>query len=64
MTEADIAESFPASKFVAPWGSEMLVNANDYLATPHPDASEIYRIEAAAFASTYRPIAADPAGDR
>lgn len=47
---------------MASWGSEMLVEAGDLLAVIHPDANEIYRIQADAFAATYSQIPAEGAG--
>lgn len=52
----------PSGKFIAAWGAPMLVEEGDYLAAPAPpDASgppdavtEVYRIEAKAFAQTYK----------
>lgn len=55
LTEQECASHFPAGAFIAAWGSPMLVEPSDYLATPHPGGGEIYRIEAAAFANTYGP---------
>lgn len=54
LSEEEVARSFPQGKFIAPWGSEMLIAPNDYLATPYPVANEIYRIEEHAFDTTYR----------
>lgn len=55
LDEVAVQTAFPAGKFIAPWGSEMIFLAGDWLATPSPAASEVYRIEAAAFSNTYRP---------
>ena len=60
LSDADVAAGFPAGKFTASWGSDMLIAPDDYLATPYPAANEIYRIEAGAFASTYRASASGP----
>lgn len=62
--DADVlAEYFPMGKFLAAWGSEMLVELGDFLAGPAPVdgaggtvpavVGEIYRIEKSAFAQTY-----------
>uniref|UniRef100_A0A6T1GLY1 Uncharacterized protein n=1 Tax=Alexandrium monilatum TaxID=311494 RepID=A0A6T1GLY1_9DINO len=55
--DADAVQAaFPAGKFIAAWGSEMVVEAGDYIATPYPAAGEIYRVEKSAFANTYKPV--------
>mmetsp|Transcript_981 Transcript_981/g.2492 ORF Transcript_981/g.2492 Transcript_981/m.2492 type:complete len:199 (+) Transcript_981:60-656(+) len=46
----------PAHSFVAAWGEEMIVEVGDFLALPHPDGGEIYRIEKNAFGKTYAPM--------
>jgi len=56
-----LAEHFPQGKFIASWGSEMLVEVDDILAAPAPpegvglpeSIKEVYRIEKGAFAQTY-----------
>lgn len=55
----DIATNFPLGKFTAAWGAAMYIEPGDFLAAPHPEGGEIYRIEANAFAHTY---AADESG--
>ncbi|KAL1528098.1 hypothetical protein AB1Y20_009463 [Prymnesium parvum] len=54
LSREDVYQHFPEGKFIAPWGSEMLFAANDFLATPYPDCNEIYRIEEKAFHAMYR----------
>ena len=39
---------------MASWNEPFTVHAGDWLCMPHPDGGECYRIEAGAFASTYR----------
>ncbi len=53
--EKGIAANFPAGKFMAPWGSEMIIEPGDWLATTVPLANEVYRIEQNAFRKTYKP---------
>ena len=53
LTHDDIASKFPAKKFIASWGSPMLVEEGDYLAMPFPAGREVYRIENVAFTNTY-----------
>jgi len=55
--QATVSACFPAGKFIAPWGSEMMIAPGDWLATAAPSADEIYRIEKTAFANTYSPVA-------
>jgi hypothetical protein len=45
----------------ARWRSDMPVKPGDYVATPLPTKSEVYRIAAAEFAEVYRPC--DDGGD-
>ena len=54
LTEADVAAHFPGGSFMASWNEPFTVHAGDWLCMPHPDGGECYRIEAGAFASTYR----------
>ena len=54
LTEADVAAQFPGGSFMASWNEPFTVHAGDWLCMPHPDGGECYRIEAGAFASTYR----------
>lgn len=57
-----LMQYFPAGKFMASWGESMVVEEGDYLAAPAPpddsglpnDVTEVYRIEADAFAQTYK----------
>ena len=53
LDEETVSKFFPAGKFIAAWGSEMLVEPGDWIATPSPAASEVYRVEKSAFANTY-----------
>lgn len=56
-----LAKHLPEGKFLAAWGSEMLVEDGDFLCAPAPpgetgppaSVNEIYRIEKTAFAQTY-----------
>lgn len=48
-----IGKSF---NFTAPWGELTLCENNDYLVSPDDSFSSAYRIEAEAFAKTYRPV--------
>ena len=49
-----MAAHFPGGSFMASWNEPFTVHAGDWLCMPHPDGGECYRIEAGAFASTYR----------
>jgi len=61
VTAEMLHEFFPQGKFIAPWGEEMLVEVDDFLACPVPgdgvgkpaSLGEVYRIEKGAFAQTY-----------
>ncbi len=64
VTADEIDLHFPQGRFVASWGAAMLVEPGDYLGVPMTAdqdlrlttaPSEIYRIEAQAFAATYSP---------
>ena len=55
LDEQGIAANVPAGKFMAPWGSEMIIEPGDWLVTTAPVANEVYRIEQNAFRSTYKP---------
>ena len=50
---AMLASTFPAGKFIAPWGNEMAMEVGDWVASPYPAANQVYRIEKIAFANTY-----------
>ena len=53
LAQEEISKYFPASQFIASWGSPMTVDPGDYLAIPFPASGEVYRIKKNAFASTY-----------
>ena len=55
LDENGIEANFPAGKFMAQWGSEMMIEPGDWLTTTAPLADEVYRIERIAFSNTYRP---------
>eukprot|EP00929_Paragymnodinium_shiwhaense_P007061 TRINITY_DN11101_c0_g1_i6.p2 TRINITY_DN11101_c0_g1~~TRINITY_DN11101_c0_g1_i6.p2 ORF type:complete len:122 (+),score=23.93 TRINITY_DN11101_c0_g1_i6:383-748(+) len=62
MTQSLLDTHIPESKFVAPWGTDMLCEVGDFLGSPvqpglAPAAPlpEMYRIEKSAFAQTYAP---------
>lgn len=61
LTTTDVATWFPGGNFTAPWGAEMIINAQDFLATPYPAANEVYRIEETAFCTSYRRCESLPA---
>ena len=56
LDERAIAANFPEGKFMAPWGSEIIIEPGDWLATTAPLANDIYRIERNAFRNTYKPM--------
>jgi hypothetical protein len=56
LDEKGIAANFPAGKFMAPWGSEIIIEPGDWLTTTAPLADEVYRIEQNAFSNTYKPV--------
>ena len=53
ITKEEISTHFPAGQFIAPWGSEMIVEPDDFLAMPFPSGGEVYRIKGTAFDNTY-----------
>ena len=53
LSEEEMKQHFPNGKFMASWGSVMIVEVDDYLAIPFPSGGEIYRIKHSAFLETY-----------
>jgi hypothetical protein len=46
--------------FIAPWGKKMIIEPGDYLCSTNITPYELYRVEAKAFALTYRPVDTGP----
>uniref|UniRef100_A0A7S3AIZ4 Uncharacterized protein n=1 Tax=Haptolina ericina TaxID=156174 RepID=A0A7S3AIZ4_9EUKA len=55
LSETDCAQHFSNGAFMASWGEPMAVMPGDYIATPWPAATEVYRVEREAFSKTYAP---------
>ena len=51
----EAASHFPAGQLLGRWGGPTEVRATDYLAMPHPEGGEVYRITKALFVKTYMP---------
>ena len=53
ITASQVATYFPEGQFIAAWGSPITVEAGDFLAMPHPNGGEVYRIKSNAFSTSY-----------
>ena len=53
LSNEEIKRYFPSGEFIGAWNYPIVIETGDYLAVPHPDENEVYRIKASEFAQSY-----------